>query len=51
MGIYSIKHNMIKERLENVKYETDVDVIKNNINNSNPLLLPIMVLIILISKN
>lgn len=42
---------MIKERLENVEYKMDVDVIKNNINNSNSLLLPIMVLIILISKN
>lgn len=42
---------MIKERLENVEYKIDVDAIKNNINNSNSLLLAIMVLIILISKN
>lgn len=51
MEIYSIKYNTIKGRLENVEYKLDVDVIKNNINGSNSLLLPIMVLIILISKN
>lgn len=28
MGIYSIKHKMIKERLENVEYKMDVDVNK-----------------------